>query len=402
MPGPVTYASLKRSLGVNKETAPGAGGTPTMSIPITKFDFNDKPTWLKDMGLRQSMGNDAFGVQQGVRICEIDMEGPAYGDTLGFLLGNLFGDVTATGTAVAPTGVVGAGGSAIGATSVPSSVSIPNGTLIQIDVGNLAEIVTTNGVPTGAGPFVIPVPALAKAHLAGVAITAIQATGPNLHAFSLLNSGTGQPTTHALTQYYGPTAATGTRQFVNCVFTEVGLKWNAETEFLTYIAKAVAWFSQSASAFVPVYTAAAPIPSWRGQLGLAGPASGGTLVLTAETGEYAFNQAPYIIQRGGLSVDWKNSFVAADESPYTYMSANTQPQHQFVLSNGLSGALALGFQVDIQQAAFTEAKPNFGKEAVGFDTAGLGVFNTTNAGFSGGLSPAKVTLTNAVAAGTYL
>lgn len=419
MAGPVTYASLKRSLGIAKEVTPGTPVAPTAFIPITKFDWNDKPTWLKDMGLRQSMGNDAFGIQQGVLIGEIDIEGPVFADTLGFLLGNLMGDVTTTGTATAPTGTLTAS-SIIGATSVLSTVSIPTGTLIQIGSGNGAEIVTTSGPPVGtASPFTIPVPALTKPHAGPTpgpadAITAIQATGPNLHAFSLLNTGSGQPTTHTLTQYYGPTASTGTRQYTSVCFSEVGLKWNAETEFLTYTAKATAWVSGTASTPTATFTAATPLASWRGLLGLAGPASGGTQVLTAETGEYTFKRAlkpyftaqnsqnPYIIQRGGFSADWKNSFVAADETPLTYMRSNTQPQHQFIISNGLTGANALGLQVDIQQAAFTEAKPNFGKEAVGFDAAGSAVFNTTNAGYSGGLSPAKVTLTNAIAAGTYI
>lgn len=78
----------------------------------------------------------------------------------------------AAGAAVAPTGTLSAG-SLVGATTVSSSVSIPANTLIRIDVGALAEFVTTTGAPSGAGPFTIPVPALTQAHSSGVAITAI-------------------------------------------------------------------------------------------------------------------------------------------------------------------------------------------------------------------------------------
>jgi hypothetical protein len=372
------------------------------------------------MALRGVMGNDAFAQIKGVEIGELDVEGPVYCDTIGYPLGNIFGDVTATGTTTTPTGTLSSG-SSIGATSVSSSVSIPNGTVIQIDVGSLAEVVTTSGPPTGTGPYTIPVPALAKAHLSGVAITAV--ITPYKHAFSLMNSGAGrgqaalsaQPSTHTITQYYGPAAGSGGRQFVNVVFTELSFKWNAETELLTWTGKAIAWAGTIPGSIpTPVYTSALPIAAWRGALGLAGPATGGTQVMNAETGEYTIKRAakalftaqgsqnPYYIPRGGLSADWKNGFIANDETALTYMENNTQPQHQFILSNGLSGAAALGFQVDMQQAAFTEAKANQGSEVVKFDAAGSGVFNTTNVGYTGGLAPIQVTITNAITPGSYV
>lgn len=413
------FPSGKQTVGIAVEAVPGTPVTPSAWMPLTKFEWNDKPSWLKDMALRGSMGNDAYALVQGVLIGELDMEGPVYCDTIGFPLGNLLGDLTTTATATTPTGVL-SGSSTVGATSVLSSVSIPNGTLIQIDVGSLAEIVTTTGVPTGS--FTIPVPALTKPHASGVAITAV--TTPNLHAFSLMNSGGGrgqgalscQPSVHTITQYYGPAAGNGGRQFTSVVFTELAFKWNAESEFLTWSGKAIAWVSQiPASMPAATYTTALPIASWRGLLGIAGPASGGTQVMTVESGEYAFkrtasakytgqgSQNPYIIARGGVSADWKANFIAADESPLLYMRNNTQPATQFVLSNGLTGANALGFQVDMAQTPFTEAKPNYGKELIGFDVSSSPVvFNTTNAGYSGGQSPAKVTLTNAIAAGTYV
>lgn len=416
---PATYASLKRTLGVAVEATPGTPVAPTSYMPFSKFDPKDHPTWLEDKATRGVMGNDAFAVIQGVEICEFDFEAPGYADTVGFLLGNLLGDVVATGTTTAPTGTLSSS-SIVGATSVSSSVSIPNGTLIQIDTGVLAEIVTTSGPPTGAGPFTIPVPALTKPHASSVAITAI--TTPYFHAFSLMNSGQGrgmptgnaQPSTHTWTQYYGPAAAGGTRQYSMVVISEVTLKWNAESEYLTVAAKGMAYVSNTTTQPTATYSGAQPIPSWRGQMGLAGPASGGTLVLTAESGEYTIkrtiepkfvannSQNPVIFQRGGVTTEFKNTFIASDETVLLYMRNNTQPQYQFVLANGQAGANALGFQVDMQQAAFTMAEQQTGKETVEFDASGKGVFNSTNAGYSGGLSPIKVTLTNAVAPGTYV
>lgn len=417
------YPSGKQAVAVSVETGPGVpNNTIAAWVPVTKFDWNDRPTWLEDKALRGSMAVDAFGMVLGVQIGELTVEGPVYCDTTPFFVANLLGDVTTTGTATTPTGTLSSS-SIVGATSVSSSVSIPASTLIQIDTGNLAEIVTTSGAPTGVGPYTIPVPALTKPHASGVAITAIQSTGPNLHAISLMNSGQGrgqgtnscQPSTLTISQYYGPAATSGGRQFTSVVFTEISFKWNAESEFLTWTGKAIAWVSAiPATLTAPTYSTASPLPSWQGVLGLAGPASGGTLVKTVETAEYNLkrtasakftgqnSQNPYIIARGDVSADWKSSFIAADESPLLYMRNNTQPQYQWILSNGLSGAAALAMQVDMQAAAFTEVKPNFGKELIGFDATGKAIINPTNAGYSGGMSPIKLTFTNAIAAGTFV
>lgn len=338
MAGPVTYPSVKRFLGLAKEATPGTPVAPVAYLPITKFDWNDKPTWLKDMGLRGVMGNDSFNIIQGVQIGEIDFEGPVFADELGYLIGNLFGTDDTTGT-----------------------------------------------------------------------------TAPYAHKFSLLNTGSGQPTTHTATQYYGITPTSGSRVFAGMCVSEIGFKFNAESELLTYTAKAACWASSAAAAAPTAsFTSAKPLPSWQSTLGIAGPASGGTQVLTVSGGEFNFKRAikpyftaqnsqnPYIIQRGGVTADWKLSFVAADETPLTYMRNNTQPQIQFLLSNGLTLSNLLSVQFDLQQAAFTESKPNFGEEAIKFDCTGEAVYNSTNVGSSGGLGPATVTLQNAIAASTYL
>jgi hypothetical protein len=284
------------------------------------------------------MGSDAFNIIQGTEIGELDFEGPVFADELGYLLGNLLGTDDTTG-----------------------------------------------------------------------------ASAPFTHKFSLNNSGSGQPTTHTISQYYGITPTSGTRQFAGTCVSEIGFKFNAESELLTYTAKATSWISNTAgSAPTSTFTGAKPLPSWQAVLGIAGPASGGTQVLTVNSGEFNFKRAlkvyftaqnsqnPYIIQRGGVTADWKLTFVAADETPLTYMRNNTQPQVQFILNNGLTLGNALVVQVDMQQAAFTEAKPNFGEEAILWDCTGSAVFNSTNVGSSAGLGPATVSLQNAIAASTYI
>jgi len=338
MAAPTTFPSVKRFVGFAKETTPGTPVAPVAYMPVTKMDWNDKPTWLKDKGLRGVMSDDSFNIIQGVQLGELDLEGPVFADELGYLIGNLMGADDTTG-----------------------------------------------------------------------------ASAPFTHKFSLLNTGGGQPTTHTVTQYYMAEPTHQARQFAGACVSEVGFKFNAESELLTYTAKAASWVSNVAAATpTATFTTAKPLPSWQSVLGIAGPASGGTQVLTVASGEFNFKRAikpyftaqnsqnPYIIQRGGLTVDWKLSFIAADETPLTYMRSNTQPQIQFILNNGLTLANALVVQVDMQQAAFTEAKPNFGSEAIMFDCSGECVLNTTNIGTSGGYGPATLTLQNAIAASTYV
>jgi len=332
-----TYASAKQFVGVAKETSQGTPVAMTATIPVEKFEPEDKPVWLDDKALRGSMV-ESYGRQQGVIKTDFSISGPVFGDTLGWLLGNLLGDLTTTG-----------------------------------------------------------------------------ASAPFTHAFSTLNTGQGQPTSHTFTHFQGPVASVGARQYPGACLSELTVKWNAETQLLTYDAKGSCWPSVIAGAApTSAPSTVTPVPSWRGQLGIGGPATGGTLVKTVMDGEITIKRAlevvfttqnvqtPYIIQRGAVSASGKLNFIAADESPYTTMLNNTQPQLQLLIGNGVSGAGQIQVQVDCQNAAYATAKADFGKAAVGYQTTFDAIANTTNAGTSGGFSPLKVTLTNGIAAGTYV
>jgi len=337
MPGPVTFPSAKVFVGGAKETTPGTPVAPVFTLPLEKFEPEDKFTWLIDKALRGSMV-DEYGVQQGVSRSEFSMSGPWFGDMGGYLLNNLLGDLTTTG-----------------------------------------------------------------------------ASAPFTHAFSLLNSGGGQPGTLTFTQWQGLPATNLARQYAGACLSELILKGNAESELVMFEAKGMGWASVIAGA-IPTSspTTAQPMASWRSVLGLAGPASGGTQVKTIGSWELTISrklkpyytgqnsQNPFIIQRGAVTVAGKLAFtVPADESAYLYMANNTQPQFQWIISNGLTLGAALQLQVDCQAAAFDTTKLNFGSEAIGYESTFKAVANSTNAGASGGVSPVKVTLQNAVAAGTF-
>jgi hypothetical protein len=407
-----TYASAKQFVGVAREAQQGTPLAMVATIPVDKFEPEDKPVWLDDKAIRGSMV-EQYGRQQGVIKSDFSMSGPVFGDTLGWLLNNVLGDAlygggTNVGSSTTTTTSMVAGTTTT--FTVASGTGITIGTVLAIGTGPTLENVTCITGTTGT-TVVISAPVV-FAHTGTTTVQPVSAAFTS--AFSTYNAAQGQPPSHTFTHFQGPTATTGARQYPGFCLSELTLKWNAESQLFTYDAKGNCWPSVPASvAPTSAPSTVTPIPSWRGQLGIGGPASGGTLLKNVTDGEIAIkrqlepvyttqnSQNPYIIQRGAVSVSGKLNFVAADESPYQAMIGNTQPQLQLIVSNGVAGAGQVQVQVDCQLAAYDAAKYSAGKAAVMYDVTFAGIANTTNAGASGGYSPTKVTLTNSVPAQTY-
>lgn len=421
---PTTYASARQFVSVALEATPGTAVAPTNTMIVKKLDWEDKPKWLDDNGWRQWMSPLA-GRQEGPIINEFSMSGDFFGDVFPFVLSNLFGDLVPTGTTGSPSTTLAAltplptPGSPV--TSITTTASIPAGTTILIDTGAAAEVRKT-GTPSGAGPYTIPFAAgersllYAHANLAPV----IGVVAPFTSAFSVLNSGAtavygqGQPPTHTITHYQGVSAGTGARQFPGACCSELTLSFNAESELVNWDSKWTSWPSVIAAATpTSAPSSVQPIASYRAAVGIGGPATGGTLVKALPSMKLTFSrklepdftmsglQTPYIIQRGALTAKAEMDIIAADETPYLAMINNTQPQVQIVVNNGGAGASLIQLQVDAAQAAYSAAKMDTGKENIRWAVQWDGISNTTNAGGSGGGSPVKVTVTNAVAPNAY-
>ncbi|MFG3287257.1 hypothetical protein ACGF3G_00335 [Streptomyces sp. NPDC048179] len=412
---PQTFAPAKQFVGIATEAVQGTAVAMTSTVLVDEVKPKDNPTFLDDKSWRGSMGNDAFAKIAGTKIAEVELGGPAYGDGIGFFLRNILGDLAYTGTSTGSGGTTLSVQATAGATSIQTAATIPAGTTVQIGSGATAECFVT-GTPTGAGPYTIPLATptggLAYTHAATQAVQPV--TAPFTQAHGLLNSGGGQPVSHTLTHFLGPTATSGARQYPGLCLSELGLKWNAESELLTWSGKGTSFPSVPAGvAPVASPSTVLPVASWRMLVGIGGPAAGATLIPTVTDGEltikrelspyYTVNgsQGPYVIQRGGLSVEGKLNFVAADESPLLWMLNNTQPQLQLLLDNGLTGVNKLTFQVDCQLAAFTDSEADGTKNAVEYGNSFQALFNTSNAGGSGGYSPIKVSITNNVPPGTF-
>ena len=412
MANPTTYASAKQFVGLAKEVTQGTAVTPTVTVPVEKFDPEDKITWLDDKAMRGSM-TETYNRVQGPMHTEYDISGPAFFDSLGYLLNNVLGDDVESGTYTGSGTTTMSSSSAAGAPTISTAATIAASTVIQIDSANLSEVRTVSSV-TGAGPFTLTLNnPLTYAHNTSTVVQPI--TSPFSHQFSVLNSGNGQPGSLTFTDYQGPTATVGARAYTGCCLSELTVKGNAESTLITYDGKGMGWPSAAAvSTPVSSPSTVQPFAAWRFQLGLAGPATGGTLVKTVGDFEVAIKRSlqiiytgqnlatPYFIQRGKVTVTGKLGFTAAaDETPLTYLLANTQPQFQLLATNALAGASLLSLQFDSQTAAWTTSKIDRSKDTVGYAVEFEAIANTTNAGGSGGFSPMAVTLKNAVANNTY-
>ncbi|PJN00793.1 hypothetical protein CG740_23085 [Streptomyces sp. CB01201] len=240
--------------------------------------------------------------------------------------------------------------------------------------------------------------------LAGVLgdVTTTGASAPYTHAMAVLNTGTGQPPSYTLSDYYAIT----TRQYAGAKISEVGLKFSGDG-LLTYSAKAVALGSATASAPTPSYTAVTPLAGWVGAVTIGG-SSNLTLIdgeCTIKRSVDAINtvdstQAPYALWSGPVSVSGKLTLVMEDDTQLLNYLNNSQPALDINYAQG-AGASAVQVKLHMTKCAFTAADIERSKDYIALSVDYEAVANTTDVGGSGGYSPIKVTLQNALATGTY-
>jgi len=421
MAPPTTFSPVaSREIYVIKEAT--AGVVPaTVGVPwaLTSFKPSDKPVWIEDDSWQGVMG-DRYGVYQGPLIGSLDGGGHIFADTIGYPLYGIFGDYTATGTSPTSSTTLTAQLTAGQTTATVASITgYSSGSQVQIGTttdGN-PEIVTLSAAPSGSVITFAGTPARFT-HLNGATVAAVSA--PFTHVFALLNGpnigwGPSQPPTYCLTDRQG-IAANGANQYAYTCFSELVITGNAEKLF-DFTFKATSASRATAAAPVGTANVSAELasPSWRTATGWGGVASGGTQI--KDVGEHSItitrqvkpynteqgSQQPYVIARGKQGATGKITLAPAiDDSSLTALLANTQPQLQFVTSNGLSGTALRSLQVDILLAALETDDITDNGELFGYDPTFKTVHTAassggiTMTGASGGKGAIKVTLVNAV------
>ena len=223
---------------------------------------------------------------------------------------------------------------------------------------------------------------------------------PYVNTMSVLNSGTGQPTSHSVTHFYD---ATKSRGYSALQWSEVQIQYTAPA-LAKFTAKATSLLSaQETNPATPTYTAVMPFAAWQCVCQIGGTS---TIVVTDATVTMtrkveivnALNgsQAPAQIFVGPLTVAWKISGLAdAADTLLQYALANTQPSVDLTMTQSTSAIL----QVHSTSVALTAAPFKNDKDVIEIDASGTAIANTTDIGASGGYSPVKITLTNSIDGG---
>jgi hypothetical protein len=228
------------------------------------------------------------------------------------------------------------------------------------------------------------------------------ASAPYSHAIALYNGTDGQTPSYTITDAY----SVNTRQYPGSKFSDVDIKFSADG-LLTYTAKTVALPSVTTTAPTASFTNVAPLASWTGSVTIGGVANMSVLdgniqikrpVSVVDTVDGS--QSPHALWSGPVSVSGKLTLVMEDETQLTSYLTNNQPSLDVTFTTG-AGAALQSVKLHMTQVAYQNADISRGKDYVELPISFTAVANTTDIGASGGYSPIKCTLQNAITSGTY-
>lgn len=393
--------STKTFLGIARETSVGTPVSPVVTIPLDKgtYEPEDLIKYLPDEAIRGSMAL-VYAEIQGVEDASFNYGGPVFGDVYGYFLDNAFGDLSTSGQpAIGGSSNISAAASA-GNTNVTvgTTAGFAIGQNVQIDVGNVAEVVKLSAV--GGNSVTFTGYPLRFNHANNATILTV--SGSYTHRFNILNSGTGQPPTHTATDFTGLTATVGARSYPSLCVSQLDFTGNAEALFMGKVT-GNSWISTPA-ATTPVAATnyVVPIPSWVTNITIGTSAiydiGQWAVSIKRQLQVYWTNQGfqnPYIIARGTLDATGTLNFsVAYDETALLQFLNNTQPSVLIQVDNGLAGLSHIQYNFVFNQAAFIKSKIVRSAVLVGYDDDITAVANSTNSGGSGGVGPITVIVKN--------
>jgi hypothetical protein len=405
------YPVPRRFINLGKEGTAGTLAAATYTFPMTTFKPVDKYTRLKDSAWRNAMG-DVYNLIDGVRVADISMGGPVFGDGIGYPLLSIFGDYyqSVTGTSTTATTLAAPYTAGAATLSVTSASQLSTGSTFAVGALNsTAEEVRT--VTTLSGTTVTPNIPLYQSHLSGAAVTPYSAVTTYNHFFALLNSGSGaggfsqaQPATYTYQDVTGVTATSGARNYLYSCPSELTIDSTA-TELLMWEAKMTALASgTAASAPTTSLSSVAPQAAWRSTVTLNSSQDyeeASWKVMFNRKVEPKFvnanQQDPFAIARGYFGVTFSLDIdPAINEADFLLYLQNTQPTLSLVASNGLAGSSAVTVTITANQLGFDAGAIEDSKDVFGYALSGLMVDNVTNVGPSGGFGPCIVEVQNQV------
>ena len=321
----VVYPTPLTWLGIGRELVAGRPVLPTNTVPVGEtYQPEDLQSFLRDTSLRSTMSG-LFGETRGVAHSSFAYAGPAFLDVDGFFFDNVLGDLSSVSNGVLGSAQPLNAPLAVGATTLAVSASLGSvvtGSVIQIADGDSSEIVIASAGSTGTAVNFAGTPCrFGHTTAATAALEAVSLT--YTHTFAQLNSGSGQPPVHSLTDFTNITPGVGARTYPGAVVTQMGLSGNAGA-LLTRSVSGEAWISAPAAS-MPVnnVSAAAPVANWQWNVTVGGAPvyniGDWSLTLGRQSVIYygaQGSQDPWLIPRGDLGVTFSlDTPVAIREAP---------------------------------------------------------------------------------------
>jgi hypothetical protein len=364
-----------------KEVTPGTWLAPLFALPYTgSSGFEDMIASLRDESVRN---NDSVvqGVYQGPAHAEWTIDLDLYPDLVGHLLAATIGADTVT-PAVSTTL---SAATLVGATAISTLVAIPAGTVVRLDVAGLIEYAWTDGVSTGAGPFVSNVTTvLGKIGAARVGLSLAHASGvaavtPTQHVFKQ-NPAVPLPT-YSFTYF-------DTVNYFSCSygrFSDLQIKIDTKGK-ISVSTKAMSFPSVLATATAPAFTAFDPLLGWSWLLSNGGAAStrgltfDGTIKRVVEAiSSSDGTQTPREVFAGAIEADYTLKAIYENAIDLgLYLNNNQLPMivtaQQPVSRGGQSLSLTSS------KSAWTKGKRDMSQPYAQADYSVTAVANTTDSG----------------------
>jgi len=370
----VTQLSKLAILGLAKESVYGTYQAPTVTIPFTKADFEDTTAEIRDESYR---ANDTTvqGIYAGVQDATWQIDVMSYPDLAGHFLRGIIGPDTVT----AGVSTVLSSNTLVGATSIQTTLSIPTGSTIRIqDAGGLNVEYATTGVPTGTGPFTLPIVTpsggLAFAHTAAGG----SVTSQTQHAFK--QSSSPMPG-YSLTVFDTLT----TIGYAGGKLSDLQIKIDPKAA-VSLSAKYSTFPGASDSSMTPTYTIYPPALGWQWVMTNAGATSsrGLTYDVTLKRATESIHssdgvQSPREIFSGTIDMDGAYKAIFENQTDLNLFAQYSQQPATATLTQPLSAGGEV-LTITTSKSGWYKAKRDLGPTYVQADYTLSGIFNTTDGG----------------------
>jgi hypothetical protein len=371
----VTILGRLGYVGLKIETTQGTWVAPTYYPPVTKGDAEIVYDQLQDLSYRNNDSN-LQGLYQGPGMSTVDLEYPAYPDTIGHALRIIGPDTVTAGVSTTLSA-----STTTGATSISVAATIPVGSTIMIDTGAKVEYAIT-GTPSGSGPYTIPIttPAagLTYAHNSAVAVVS-QTT----HTFKQ-NATVAKPT-YSISEYNGLEVW----GYTGCMLSDVSIKVDPKS-IVTIDAKYTGWIPAIQSA-TPTFSEPSPLLGWQFTMTNAGATSTRGLTYQMDLKRpteaiHASNgsQQPREVFSGVLDADVTYKAIYESDADYNlYLQALQNNPTTMLLTQPVGAGVDAGgcsLQLTTSVPGWSKGKPDMSGTYVTADFTINGIFNSTDSG----------------------